>query len=577
MTNIADVSMRSPAEVCRPTDMGGARATRHSFARQLIRKMSLDHWTIRRTVFELDDLGRGTAAYEISASQDQFLTLALFSQVISEDARTDRVIAERWDVTGALVEGSLDAGAIEDLRSHVTVQEEGRAMPSTVIWGRANRSVRFFDQVVNDLAAGRQPNADILGLSPYLLRSTAFYSNGKFGMRDFEGFAAEHVLAVPYRAHMIAAWLFREFSLDLAEHCARAKNPGAASFDEEWARYFGLGNATGLGLVPYVVNHPEILDAWLWSREFPLATALDREDRPSSEPVFTVATLLERIAAYLRQQGPDEPVPFTSGERLAESIDPMSALVREYVDFGTMNSTATATPWRTLHDAADRAGPEVRGIVATVITELTGDLDSEVEASLVRVEDRHVDPKWRIGHLRDAIGRDYSWIDEFDFSDSSQTDRFWFTSATSEEPRRGCTGSDEGLDMQHGVNVAEEIHNLRESVASLPSDLTVAEFLVSQPRFRAAVARVQKVGPLRFGELRANLRSSGFLPLNPQRLQLAVYGMDNYNPQSTDWLRVTLFSGAPRVADINAGTADDDWMFPLRPESNHRAESAGKA
>ncbi len=87
---------------------------------------------------------------------------------------------------------------------------------------------------------------------------------------------------------------------------------------------------------------------------------------------------------------------------------------------------------------ADRAGPEVRGIVATVITELTGDLDSEVEASLVRVEDRHVDPKWRIGHLRDAIGRDYSWIDEFDFSDSSQTDRFWFTSATSEEPRRAA-------------------------------------------------------------------------------------------------------------------------------------------
>ncbi len=76
-------------------------------------------------------------------------------------------------------------------------------MPSTVIWGRANRSVRFFDQVVNDLAAGRRPNADILGLSPYLLRSTAFYSNGKFGMRDFEGFAAEHVLAVPCRAHMI--------------------------------------------------------------------------------------------------------------------------------------------------------------------------------------------------------------------------------------------------------------------------------------------------------------------------------------------------------------------------------------
>ncbi|MGB5936314.1 MAG: hypothetical protein WBG36_10175 [Ornithinimicrobium sp.] len=36
-------------------------------------------------------------------------------------------------------------------------------------------------------------------------------------------------------------------------------------------------------------------------------------------------------------------------------------------------------------------------------------------------------------------------------------------------------------------------------------------------------------------------------------------------PQSTDWWRVTLFSGAPRIDDLLAGTADDDWIFTRIP------------
>ncbi|MCZ2403011.1 hypothetical protein IV498_07390 [Paenarthrobacter sp. Z7-10] len=57
-----------------------------------------------------------------------------------------------------------------------------------------------------------------------------------------------------------------------------------------------------------------------------------------------------------------------------------------------------------------------------------------------------------------------------------------------------------------------------------------------------------------------------FLPLSTQRFQLATYGMNNFSPQSTDWVRVTLFSGAPRVAEVMNGTDDDDWLFPLAPE-----------
>jgi hypothetical protein len=43
--------------------------------------------------------------------------------------------------------------------------------------------------------------------------------------------------------------------------------------------------------------------------------------------------------------------------------------------------------------------------------------------------------------------------------------------------------------------------------------------------------------------------------------------MENYNPQSTDWLRVTLLSGAPTLKDLNEGQHVDDWLFLPRPEN----------
>ena len=78
------------------------------------------------------------------------------------------------------------------------------------------------------------------------------------------------------------------------------------------------------------------------------------------------------------------------------------------------------------------------------------------------------------------------------------------------------------------------------------------------------MARVHGLAGVPYGEVRANLLATDFLPLHLQRFQLAVYGMDCFSPRSTDWLRVTLFSGAPRPADVAAGT-DDDWIFPRTP------------
>ncbi|WP_449278807.1 hypothetical protein [Leucobacter sp. GX24907] len=617
------VELRPADTVMSMHDLGGARSTRHSFTRALIRHAAAADWRIDRTRFDLDSAGRGTAVYEVRA-EGHLWSLVVFSQIIDESIRTDRVIAEAWDVTSALVEGTVDDEALERLRPQVSRQEEGRAEAGTLIWGRANRSARFFDIVARRLAEGRQPDPDTFGLSPYLLRSTAFYSNGKFGIRDFEGFPADHPLAVPYRAHMLAAWMLREFGYDLVEHCATALNPDAVRLRGDWRRYLGLGNATGLGLVPYAVQHPEILNSWIHARELPLAHALARRDAPESDAVETVVAQLDRFLLFLREQGDDDCAPYTPGGRIAERVAPLRALLGEYRRSGTMDGTPIELPWRELHDRAAAIGPEERGIIASAVVELTGDLDAEIEAGLRCTEERSIDPSMSCADLLATIEREYGWIDAFDFTTAPERDRFWFTSVSSEEPRRAVaavTGSEHpGERVQHGVGIARMVFELREALRGLDSDAstattgaasaatdattdsgtqygangttkpaeaalrdalnagsdsatttgattTVGEFLLEHPRQRAAVVRVQRVGGLPYAELRANLLSSQFVPLDPQRVQLAMYGMENYNPQSTDWLRVTLLSGAPRVSELAAGTADDGWMFPLRPNT----------
>ena len=560
-----------PAEAAlAPSDLGGARATRHSFARSLLRRAVAGGWRVRLTRSDLDSEGRGVVVYDVEAEGHRWSFVA-FSQTLQESMRTDRVIAASWDVTAALVEGAVDADDIDRLRPEVTRQERGRAEPGTMIWTRANRSGRFFDEVVDRLADGGQPDPDAFGLSPYLLRSTAFYSNGKFGLADFERFEAGHPLAVPYRAHMLCAWLLRDLSYELVEHCAAARSERAVRLGGEWRRYLGLGNATGLGMVPYVVNHPEVLDAWIRLREAPLAEVAGRPVRPDDPDVVRVGQLLRRAVRYLAEQGEAEPAPYTSGAVLAQRLAPLVGLVDEYAAHGTMGGRATEHPWRLLHGAA--IDPEVRGVVASVLTELTGALDQAVEDSLRCQELRVVDPRMRCGALRDLVESRYAWLDAFDFTDGSQRERFWYSSADNEEPRRALRGVDAGEAVEHPVDVGRAVVDLRADLSAVPNETSVGEFLLSRLHHRGTVARVQTVAGLAYGELHDNLVGRDFLPLHVQRLQLAVYGMDNFNPQSTDWLRVTLFSGAPRVADLADGTADDMWAFTPRPTPHEGNES----
>lgn len=194
----ASTSLRPAAVVMDPSDMTGARATRHSFARALVRRAAVKGWRVEQARFDIDELGRGTAVYGVEG-EGHVWSFVAFSQRLTEGERTVRVIAKSWDVTAALVEGDVDQSRLERIVAQVPLPENGRAEAGALIWTRAKSSERFFDNVVDRLAQGQQPERDKFGCSPYVMRSTAFYSDGKCGPADFERFSGEHPFAVSFR------------------------------------------------------------------------------------------------------------------------------------------------------------------------------------------------------------------------------------------------------------------------------------------------------------------------------------------------------------------------------------------
>ena len=173
----------------------------------------------------------------------------------------------------ALCEGEVDPDQLDSLRRNVPLQEAGRLDARTMVLSRANRSVRNFDYVVDALARGRQPDAARITRVGYLYRTTAVYGSGKLGMADWEKIRDRHPdFARPFAAEMFTCFMLRNFSLRQAEHIARHRAPATAvALEPALKRYFGIGNSTGLGMAPYLINHPQLISRWVEMRELALA------------------------------------------------------------------------------------------------------------------------------------------------------------------------------------------------------------------------------------------------------------------------------------------------------------------
>ena len=230
--------------------IGSFHPTRISFARTLIRRMAGEGWRISTEVLDLDGDGFGRIVYRVDTPKGP-LTFSGFANPLDPSERTDRVIAEKWDAAFVLSIGAPEAIDIDRLAREAPLQEMGRCGDTDFVLSRANKSVRLFESVVAALSEGRQPDVTEIANVGYLMRTTAVYGNGKFGMADFLKAGREGHFTLPFQAEMLCVYLIREFTLDLVDHVARARGGDrAVPMARNLRRCFGIGNATGLGMAP---------------------------------------------------------------------------------------------------------------------------------------------------------------------------------------------------------------------------------------------------------------------------------------------------------------------------------------
>ena len=399
MLSSAGSTLRDPNVVMAPERLGAARLTRYAFSRSLLRTVHSHEWTVQTARLDLDDEGQGEVAYRVEADGHVFHFVA-FLQALPEEAHTDRVIADRWEIAAALVEGEIDEPRWTYLRSQVPAQEKARLDPGVLTLTRGNRSVRFFAYLVDTLAKGEQPDPGKVGDAGYIMRSTAFYGNGKYGMRSFRGYDEDHPLATSYRTQFLAAWCFRELSYDTVEHCARARGGDrAVAFGPGWRTFFGLGNATGLGLVPYGFKHPRIVNAWIGIRELALARVRQLPGTP--EQIARFRWWIDRALAHFATGTGDDAEPFLSPAELV----PIAARLREGFDAVAERDL----PFDALMTWAMTEHVELAELAVALLVELDVANDDDIDALLSVDESADVELAMSIGQARLLLEERFDW------------------------------------------------------------------------------------------------------------------------------------------------------------------------
>ena len=527
--------------------MGCSHPTRLSFLRQLLRRIEAEGWVFDRPVWEIDARGVGRAVYRMRFEGGS-LSLVAFGHDLPADQRSDRVIATAWDATFALFDGTPDAEDLDRLQANVPLQEAGRVSPKELSLSRANRSVRLFNHVIERLAAGQQPDERMLRETGYLMRTTAVYGSGKFGAADRAMIAGRPALSAPFQAEMLSVWLTRAFTVDLVEHMAQARGGDrAVRLRPDLRRALGVGNSTGLGMAPFLVRHPVLLNNWMMAREEALARVRAQETAEAA----TLAGLRAALAAAARNAADWQSAHPIQQARLADLRDGLARLER----FATGDWDTTAPrPWDTLwHWGQANLPLEAQEALLAAMLEPHGDLIDGLGACMQADEEAHfgIDGTMRVAELRALLQEHYDWAIHTDYTDPAHCARFWYISEEKLEPRLGERFQEEGaareLPLDTGRQAAALWHALRDEADDTP----VARLLLAHPEHRLIVRRAQAAARHPFAEIRDNLIAADMLPIDLLRCKLAFFGATRFDPRSDRWVRISLFQNAPYPDELN--------------------------
>ena len=552
----SNIERRDPALVMRLRRLGSLHQCRLSFMRILTRRMAREGWTFARPVFDIDDKGVGRAVYTAQGPERTY-SLVAFAHDLPAELRSDRVIAEAWDATFTLFDGIPTEDDLDRLSQNVPLQEAGRVSEQELSLSRANRSVRLWAHVVESLAAGQQPDAEMIGKVGYLMRTTAVYGSGKFGAADRDKIAGRPEMHAPFQAEMLSVYLTRAFVRDLVQHMADAAAGGtAARLDPAIARRLGIGNSTGLGMAPYIVNHPILFNNWIMVREEAIARVRGVQ-RAEAQDVEMFRDLLARSNVSVARWRSEHPIQLQKLADLRADLDALNAQVETF-DF------EQDYPWdRLMHWARSTLSEEGEELLASLMLEPYGDLVDGLADCMADQNDQafRIDGSMTVAETRQLLETSFGWALPVDWTERENCARAWYVSEEKLEPRLGERFEEPIAEYEQPLAPARDAAAAYHALANWEEDAPIATFLLKHPEHRHTLRRAQMSRVAPYGEIRDNTISDRVLPIDMLRAKLSFFGATHFDPRSDRWVRICMYAGAPYPDELTTQNADL-WVYP---------------
>ena len=547
------VPLRDPKIVMKLSRLGSFHQSKLSFLRSFLNEFK--DWKYNRDFFDLNDRGYGVAIYSFSKDKKTY-SLVCFANELKDEERSDRVIATKWDAAFALYDGIPSKIDIDRLSQNVPKQEVGRLSYKELTLSRANRSVRAFNYVVECLSKGIQPNTNELSKVGYLYRTTAVYGSGKFGLADRFRIKNRDEINGPFRLEMMLVYLVRQFTFDQVNHIAKHKNPkDAVELDLDICRNLGIGNSTGLGMAPFIVNHPSLLNNWILAKETALKKI--REIEKVSEEEFKIFyNCLTKSLKNVTSWNTDSDYQKKKINNLINDLQNLINYLKDNIDKSNFYIFDKLYNW-----AEENLSEEGVEYLVSIMMEPYNEITDPLISQMSSDEDSsfNIPVDRTINDLREIIEKNYSDILKIDFSKNENNKKFWFISKNKEEPRIGDRFEDNGSELEQPTAIARDIKKLYETIFTLKNSLKVGNFLVRNNDLRHIVRRVFITEKYPYSEIQDNTIGSKLVPIDMLRLKLSFFGAVKFDPRSDKWLRICMFQGAPLPNELNS--FNQYWIY----------------
>ena len=547
------VELRNPNIVMKLSRLGSFHQSKLSFLRSFLKEFK--DWKYKKDLFELNEFGYGTAVYSFKKNTRVY-SLICFANELNEKERSDRVIATKWDAAFALYDGVPRKQDIDRLRNEVPKQEVGRLSYKELTLSRANKSVRVFEHVVQSLSDGKQPDIELLSKVGYLYRTTAVYGSGKFGLADRFRIKNREEIYGPFRLEMMLVYLVRQFTFDQVNHVAKQKNPRkAVTLDLEICRNLGIGNSTGLGMAPFIVNHPTLLNNWIYARETALKNIREIKNVKSDDSEL-FKTCLKKSIKNITSWNTESKYQQKKINSLLNDLNKFIQFIEKDFDYSKEFVFNNIYQW-----AEDNLGEECVEYIVSLMMEPYDDIVNPLINQMSSEEEKYFNiPTDRtVADLREILETKYQEILKIDFSEKKNNQNFWFISKNKEEPRFANRFEENGSDLEQPLAIARDIKKLYEALSVAKNSSTISKFLINNNELRHVVRRAFIIEKFPYSEIQDNIIGQSLIPIDMLRLKLSFFGALKFDPRSDKWLRICMFQGAPLPDELK--NYDAQWVY----------------